>query len=112
VPYQREALCPLSHRPPYSLTLPPNSIPNPHPPSYFAIWTTPTVTGFSGAPAPLYQDDPTIPKGTTKQVDFAASGATTAFQRVVKDKNGKVMIEEKFVSKYSPWRAVFLVGTG
>jgi vancomycin resistance protein YoaR len=74
--------------------------------------TTPTVTGFSGAPAPLYQDDPTIPKGTTKQVDFAASGATTAFQRVVKDKNGKVMIEEKFVSKYSPWRAVFLVGTG
>lgn len=74
--------------------------------------TKPVVSGFASAPAPLYQDDPTLPKGTTKQVDFAASGATASFQRVVKDKNGKIVTDEKYVSKYSPWRAVFLVGTG
>ena len=74
--------------------------------------TKPVITGFSGPPEPLYQDDPSLPKGTTKQVDFSASGATAVFQRLVKDKNGKIMTDEKYVSKYSPWRAVFLVGTG
>ncbi|MDO8269909.1 MAG: VanW family protein [Candidatus Levybacteria bacterium] len=74
--------------------------------------TKPVVTGISSAPAPLYQDDPSIPKGTTKQVDWSAPGAISTFYRIVKDSNGKVMIDEKVVSRYSPWKAVFLVGTG
>ncbi len=74
--------------------------------------TKPIVSGYASAPEPLYQDDPSLPKGTTKQVDFAASGATAVFQRIVKDKDGKIVTDEKYVSKYSPWRAVFLVGTG
>lgn len=74
--------------------------------------TKPIVGGYAPAPEPLYQDDPSLPTGTTKQVDYAASGATATFQRVVKDKDGKVMIDEKYVSRYAPWRAVFLVGTG
>lgn len=74
--------------------------------------TKPVVSGFTPAPEPLFQDDPSLPKGTTKQVDFAASGATSTFFRTVKDSKGKIMIEEKVVSRYSPWKAVFLVGTG
>lgn len=74
--------------------------------------TTPTVTGYSPAPEALRQDDPTLPKGTVKQIDFAAPGATTSFHRTVKDKNGKIIIDENYVSRYAPWRAVFLVGTG
>lgn len=74
--------------------------------------TKPVLSGYSPAPAPLYQDDPSLPKGTTKQVDFAASGVTSTFQRIVKDKNGKITIDEKYVSRYTPWKAVFLVGTG
>lgn len=70
----------------------------------------PIITSVSGAPEPLYQDDPTLPKGQTKQVDFAASGANVVFSRTVK-KDGKVVIDEKFNSRYAPWRAVFLVGT-
>lgn len=72
--------------------------------------TKPIVTGFISAPESLYQDDPTLPKGTTKQIDFAAAGATVAFNRTVK-KDGKIVIEEKYTSRYAPWRAVFLVGT-
>ena len=72
----------------------------------------PVLTGYVPAPEPLYQDDPTLPKGTTKQIDFAAAGSTAVFQRIVKDKNGKVMIDEKYTSRYAPWKAVFLVGTG
>lgn len=74
--------------------------------------TKPTITGYSPPPAPLYQDDPSIPKGTTKQVDWSASGATSVFFRTVKDSKGKILIDEKFVSRYAPWKAVFLVGTG
>ncbi len=71
----------------------------------------PIVTGYSPAPPPLYQDDPTLPKGTTNQIDFAAAGSTATFRRTVKDKNGKVTIDENYTSRYAPWRAVFLVGT-
>ena len=74
--------------------------------------STPVITGYSPAPDPLYQDDPTLPKGTTNQVDFAAPGATATFHRTVKDKNGKVTIDENYVSRYAPWRAIFMVGTG
>lgn len=73
--------------------------------------TKPVVTGYTPPPAPLYQDDPNLPKGTTNQIDFAAAGSTATFYRTVKDKTGKVMIDEKYVSRYAPWRAVFMVGT-
>ena len=64
------------------------------------------------APPPevLYKDDPTIPKGQTKQVDFSAWGAKAAFDyKVVR--NGEVLQERTFTSVYRPWQAVYLVGT-
>ncbi len=69
----------------------------------------PVITNQTPAPAPLYQDDPTLPKGETKQVDFDAPGANVSFTRQVV-KSGKT-ISEKFVSNYRPWQAVFLRGT-
>ena len=72
--------------------------------------STPVITGTSPAPDPLYQDDPTLPKGTTNQVDFAAAGANVYFHRTV-TKNGKNIIDENYYSRYAPWRAIFLVGT-
>lgn len=72
--------------------------------------TTPVVSGITSAPETLYQDDPTLPKGVEKQIDFAAAGATVVFNRTVKQ-NGKVIIDEKYSSRYAPWRAVFLRGT-
>ncbi len=68
------------------------------------------VLSQSPAPEPLYEDDPELPIGTTKQVDFAATGATVRFTRTV-TRNGEVIIDETFNSRYSPWRAVFKVGT-
>lgn len=72
--------------------------------------TEPVVTNVSAAPAPLYQDDPTLPKGVVKQVDFAAGGASVSFTRTVK-REEKVISEATFNSRYSPWRAIYLVGT-
>ncbi len=62
------------------------------------------------APPDVYQDDPTLPAGTIKQVDWAASGAKAAFDyRVVR--NGEELINKTFLSNFQPWQAVYLKGT-
>ncbi len=70
----------------------------------------PVISSSSPAPAPLYQEDASLPKGTTKQIDFAASGATVSFTRKV-TKGEDVIYDDIFRTNYQPWRAVFLVGT-
>ena len=59
---------------------------------------------------PLYQDDPTLKKGVTKQVDFPAWGAKAVFNYKVYQGN-KTIFEKEFFSSYRPWQAVYLVGT-
>ncbi len=62
-------------------------------------------------PPDLYQDDPTLPAGTTKQIDWSAWGAKTSFDwKVVRA--GEVLQERTFYSSYRPWQAIFLKGTG
>jgi len=70
----------------------------------------PVVLNRTPAPPPLYEDDPTLPVGVTKQVDYAASGAYVQFKRTVV-KNGETIIDETYSSRYSPWQAVYKVGT-
>ncbi len=72
--------------------------------------TQPVILNQTPPPPDLYQDDPTLPKGTVKQVDFSAWGANVYFTRTVK-KDGKVFLSDKFVSNYRPWQAVYLRGT-
>jgi vancomycin resistance protein YoaR len=69
----------------------------------------PVVSNVRPAPEPLYQDDPTLPKGTVKQVDFPAAGATSVFSRKVY-KGSDLIIDESFRSVFRPWQAVYLVG--
>lgn len=71
-----------------------------------------TVWDVSSPPAALYQDDPTLPAGKTKQVDWAAWGAKTKFEYKVTAKDGRLMQDKTFYSNYRPWRAIFLKGTG
>ena len=71
----------------------------------------PVLTNYVPALPEIRQDDPSLPKGTVKQVDFAASGITSVFGRKV-FKEGELIIDEKFTSRFRPWQAVFLVGTG
>jgi len=62
-------------------------------------------------PPDLYQDDPTLPSGVIKQIDWKAWGVKTAFDwRVIR--HGKVLQQRTFYSHYRPWQAVFLKGTG
>lgn len=68
------------------------------------------VYDVAAPPPDKHEDDPTLPKGTVKQVDFAAWGAKASFNYKI-TKGGEVVQEKTFFSSYKPWAAVYLVGT-
>lgn len=74
-----------------------------------ATTTKPVVSGVSAPPPDLYQDDPTLPVGIIKQVDFPAWGAKASFNYTV-TKDGEEIYKKTFVSNYRPWQAVYLRG--
>jgi len=76
-----------------------------------ATVSKPVVTGVSTPPEDLYVDDPTLPAGQIKQIDFKAWGARVSFNYTV-EKGGNVIYEKTFLSNYRPWQAIFLRGTG
>ncbi len=75
-----------------------------------ATLTKPIIHSQTPPPADLRQDDPTLPKGQVKQVDFSAWGANISFKRTV-TRGDEVLIDETFRSNYRPWQAIYLVGT-
>ena len=76
-----------------------------------ATISEPKVWGISPPPPNIYQDDPSLPTGTTRQVDWSAWGAKASFEyKVVR---GEEILQEKtYTSAYRPWANVYLRGTG
>lgn len=74
-----------------------------------ATTTKPRVWDQTEPPPDLYQDDPTLPNGVIKQVDFKAWGAKTSFDYQVK-RNDETLQKRTFYSVYRPWQAVYLRG--
>lgn len=73
----------------------------------------PVVTEEKAPGPPIYQDDPTLPPGTVKQVDWEHPGATVKVERIVRDAiTGNEISRESFWSIYRPWQARFLRGPG
>lgn len=72
--------------------------------------TKPVILSQTPALPDVFQDDPTLPVGQTKQVDFSAAGAKVYFTRQV-EKDGKQIISDNFSSNYQPWAAVYMRGT-
>ena len=72
--------------------------------------TKPVILSQVPPPPDLYQDDPTLPKDTIKQVDWKAWGAKVNFNYKV-TRDGETLIEKSFFSNFQPWQAVFLKGT-
>lgn len=68
------------------------------------------VGSITPPPPDLYQDDPTLPVGVVKQVDFAAWGAKASFQYKV-TRGAEVLQDTSFASNFRPWQAVYLRGT-
>lgn len=60
---------------------------------------------------PVYQEDSTLSKGTTRQVEWAKDGVDVTVRRTVTESD-VVIHQDTFFSRYKPWRAVYLTGTG
>ncbi len=71
------------------------------------VISSPRIWDQTPPPPPLYQDDPTLPIGTTKQIEWPAWGAKVAFDWQV-FRQGKIIHQQTFLSVYKPWRAVYL----
>jgi vancomycin resistance protein YoaR len=69
---------------------------------------------FDDNPVPhgpaVYRDDPNLPKGQTKQIEWAKDGLDVTIYRIVKE-GGIEVRRDTFFSRYRPWQAVYLVGT-
>lgn len=72
--------------------------------------TDPIITSVSHPGEALYQDDPTLKRGITRQVEYAALGAHSQYTYKVTKQN-EVTFQKDFNIWYKPWRAVYLVGT-
>jgi vancomycin resistance protein YoaR len=59
---------------------------------------------------PVYREDPTLPKGQTKQIEWPKDGLDVMVYRIIKE-NGVEVRRDPFFSRYRPWQAVYLVGT-
>ena len=73
--------------------------------------TGPVISNRQPAPAPLYQEDATLKTGQIKQIDWAKEGMDAVVTRIIRYGDGTAK-EEKIVSKYRPWRSVYLYGPG
>lgn len=73
--------------------------------------TTPKVTEVIPHGPPIYEDDPTLPDGTVKQVDWANNGMSVIVTRTVRISD-TVLHKDTLISEYQPWQAVYKVGTG
>jgi vancomycin resistance protein YoaR len=76
-----------------------------------SVVSKPTMANVTAPAGDLYQDDPTLPAGTVKQIEYKAWGAKVTFNYTV-TRNGEEIFKKTFISNYRPWQAVYLRGTG
>ncbi len=76
-----------------------------------ATTTKPVISSQIAPAEDLYVDDPSLPSGTIKQIEHKAWGAKVSFNYYV-ERDGQILIDQKFISNYRPWQAVYLRGTG
>ena len=74
-------------------------------------YTTTGLTNITPPPEPIYRENPALPKGEIKQVDWKVEGADVNIHRTV-TRDGKVYLEDSFFTRFQPWRDIFEYGPG
>ena len=73
--------------------------------------SNPVVENVVPHPPDQIEEDPTLPAGQRKQVDYAADGADVTVKRTV-TRGGVVVSDDTVFTRYQAWQAIFKVGTG
>ena len=63
------------------------------------------------SPDPVYRENTDLPQGKIKQVDWAVEGADVTVTRTVA-RNGIVLYDDRFFTRYEPWGDVYEYGPG
>ncbi len=63
------------------------------------------------APEPLYRENPDLPEGEIKQVDYQADGMDVIVYRTV-TREGEVIHQDTIKTHYLPWQAIYEYGPG
>jgi vancomycin resistance protein YoaR len=74
-------------------------------------WNTTGPVNIVPAPDPVYHENPDLPQGEMKQVDWAVEGADVTVNRTV-NRDGQVYIQDTFNTHYEPWSDVYEYGPG
>ncbi len=69
----------------------------------------PTISNRQPPGPPVYQDDPSLPPGQQKQVEWPREGMDIKYTRVIKQ-GDQVVSRDNFTSEYIPTQATFKVG--
>ena len=82
-------------------------------PGWDVTVTEPVVTDRKPADQRMeYQDSPEMPAGQELQVESATDGFSVRIDRAVRDRNGKVVLQDSMSSVYAASRNLTLRGTG
>ena len=74
-------------------------------------WNTTGLQNVVPPDEPVYEENPELPDGEIKQVDWEVEGADVTITRTV-SKGGQVLFDDSFSTHYLPWRAVYEYGPG
>lgn len=74
--------------------------------------STPVVGDYVSPPAAVYIESANMEPGAIRQTEHATRGATASFKYNVTAKNGDILEDQTFVSKYIPIPDSFLYGPG
>jgi len=74
-------------------------------------WTTSGTTNTVPPPDPIYRENPDLPKGEIKQVDWAAEGADVSITRTV-NRGGSEYFSDQINTHYEAWANAYDYGPG
>ena len=72
--------------------------------------SVPSVYDITNPSEPIYTVDPAMAVGEVKQVERAHAGAKASFTYKVFNRDGGLMVDQKFTSSYVAWPARFIKG--
>jgi len=74
-------------------------------------WETTGPQNIIEPPEPVYEENPDLPAGKIRQVDWAAEGSDVTVTRTIY-RDGQVLYYDVFTTHYLPWADVFQYGPG
>ena len=74
-------------------------------------WWTTGITNVVSPPDDVYREDPTLPTGEIRQVDWPVYGATVEAYRTV-TRDGEVYLSDTIRTVYTAWPAAYKYGPG